>query len=640
MDANGNLIVDPVFGLEPRVTPRAAPAYFGHMWADEVFWDGRAGREFRDPLSGAVVIPAGDPAVDAGGALENQVLEPILNSTEMAKENRQWSEVIAKLDRVTPLAMAGNIPLDMANAVLVNPTYPALFSVAFGDPAVTPVRIAFAIATYQRTQVPDETPFDNGTMTDTQTEGFTEFRNLGCDGCHTPPLFTNNQFSNIALRPAAEDPGRQNVTGDAGDAGAMKTPSLRNVGLLRTFMHTGEFTTLQQVLAHYNNPAIASSYNFDISDAQRDVIAEFLGNGLTDPRVAAEQFPFDRPTLRSEAPADNQDPAAPGNFQGVAESSSAINLTWDPAVDNTGIVDYRLSRDGVVIAMLTGESFSDTGLDAGTTFNYTLVARDAVTNESLEVSVAVATMPNNVMVPAVLNLTQAAASAALVDAGLIVGDITTMFSLAVPAGSVISQSPESGRSVPENTAVDLVVSLGPEIVDVDVPSVLNQTEEAARETIVNAGLVVGSIDRMTSDAVPAGSVISQSPEAGRAVPPGTAIDLVVSLGPADPNVDVPSLTGLSQDDATAALIAADLELGAVTEANSDTVPIGNVISQTPATGEAVAPGTQVDLVISTGPGNDHHHLPGGTQKSGLSAAVLLLLASALLLMPPRVRRKR
>ena len=105
-------------------------------------------------------------------------------------------------------------------------------------------------------------------------------------------------------------------------------------------------------------------------------------------------------------------------------------------------------------------------------------------------------------------------------------------------------------------------------------------------------------------------------------------------------MDVPSLTGLSQDAASAALADVNLELGDVTEASSDTVPIGDVISQTPQTGEAVAPGTQVDLVISTGPGNDRHDYPDGSQKSGLSETVLLLLALTFLIAPPRVRRKR
>ena len=174
----------------------------------------------------------------------------------MAKNGREWAEVTAKLERVAPLALASDIPADMAAAVQANPNYPALFAAAFGDDAITPVRIAMAIATYERTLVPDQTPFDLGTMTADQQNGFDEFQDERCDACHVPPLFTNNDFFNIGLRQANQDIGREEVTGSGEDAGDMKVPSLRNVGLRETFMHTGEFTTLNQVINHYENPAV------------------------------------------------------------------------------------------------------------------------------------------------------------------------------------------------------------------------------------------------------------------------------------------------------------------------------------------------------------------------------------------------
>ncbi|MEM8988181.1 MAG: PASTA domain-containing protein, partial [Pseudomonadota bacterium] len=93
--------------------------------------------------------------------------------------------------------------------------------------------------------------------------------------------------------------------------------------------------------------------------------------------------------------------------------------------------------------------------------------------------------------------------------------------------------------------------------------------------------------------------ISQNPAGGSSVAPGTAVDLVVSSGPAP--VNVPDVTGLSQSSASAALTGAGLVVGNVTNANSDTVPAGDVISQNPAGGSSVAPGTAVDLVVSSGP---------------------------------------
>jgi len=248
LDEDGNPVTDPVFGAAAQVTDRAAQSYFGQMWSDEQFWDGRARSVFRDPLDANVVTIA------SGGGLESQAVMPIVSSVEMAKQDRPWSAVTAKLARLTPLALASDIPLDMAAALAAGPTYSALFDDAFGDPGITPVRIAFAIATYERTLVPDQTPWDQGTMTQAQTDGFDVFGDELCGNCHVPPQFTENNFFNIGLRPSNQDIGRQAVTGIQADAGEMKTPTLRNVGLRRTFMHTGEFTTLAEVIDHYETP--------------------------------------------------------------------------------------------------------------------------------------------------------------------------------------------------------------------------------------------------------------------------------------------------------------------------------------------------------------------------------------------------
>lgn len=78
------------------------------------------------------------------------------------------------------------------------------------------------------------------------------------------------------------------------------------------------------------------------------------------------------------------------------------------------------------------------------------------------------------------------------------------------------------------------------------------------------------------------------------------VDLVISSGSSG-TVTVPDLTGLSEADAEAAIVAAGLTVGTVTTAPSDTVPAGDVISHDPAAGASVAPGSAVDLVVSSGP---------------------------------------
>lgn len=133
---------------------------------------------------------------------------------------------------------------------------------------------------------------------------------------------------------------------------------------------------------------------------------------------------------------------------------------------------------------------------------------------------------------------------------------------------------------------------------VTVPNVVGETQAAAEATLIAAQLTVGAITAQASDTVPAGTVISQAPVAGTEVEKASAVALAVSTGPA--LVSVPNLVGQTQAAATAAISAAQLTLGTVTPAASDTVPAGQVISQNPLAGASVAKGSAVNLVVSTG----------------------------------------
>ena len=212
----------------------------------------------------------------------------------------------------------------------------------------------------------------------------------------------------------------------------------------------------------------------------------------------------------------------------------------------------------------------------------------------------VGTITVQVTVPDVVGLSQAEAEAAIVGSGLTVGSVTTANSDTVPAGNVIGQNPTAGSSVAPGTAVDLEVSLGPALVT--VPDVAGLSEAGAEAAIVGSGLTVGDVTTTTSDTVPAGDVISQNLTAGTSVAPGTAVDLVVSLGPA--LVTVPDVVGLSEAGAEAAIVGSGLTVGGLATATSDTVPAGDVISQNPTAGTSVAPGAAVDLVLSRGTDDD------------------------------------
>jgi cytochrome c peroxidase len=303
-DADADYRPDTAFGLNPQVTARSAPPMINAAFSEELFWDGRAQPVFTDPTTGQVVLTE-------HAALESQSVNPPTDAVEMAHADRDWDQIAARLAHARPLALASDLPPDLAQAVLDARTYPELFRRAFGDPAITPARIAMALGTYQRTLIADQTPWDafmagdTSALTPAEQRGWNVFQSgaARCDQCHVPPLFTDGTYRNIGLRPVGHDAGRQNVTGDPADAGRFKVPGLRNAGLKRSFMHTGQLATLDLVVLFYAN----SAHNNDNLDPlmngiqlnagqQADLVA-FLDRGLTDPRVEQGLFPFDAPDL-------------------------------------------------------------------------------------------------------------------------------------------------------------------------------------------------------------------------------------------------------------------------------------------------------------------------------------------------------
>jgi cytochrome c peroxidase len=398
LDVMGQPVEHPKFGLKPQVTPRSSPSIYGALWADEVFWDGRANGRFVDPLTGAVEIAT-------GGALESQALIALLSNTEMSKAGRSWPELSAKLKRVAPLALATDWPADIAAALAGGRKYAALFNAAFGDSEITPARIAFALADYERTLIADQTPWDRyeagdkDAMNAAQVYGWRAMQDFHCVSCHTPPLFTNNEFLNIGLRRAIFDAGRQSVSGAAEDAGDVKVPSLRNVGLRKRFMHTGEFTALGAAIGFYRTgqptperddiPGVGI-YAFNMGTLTDADVDSFLSTALTDPRVRDETYPFDRPTLRSERHIDDfTPPSSPSNLR-AERVGTLVQLHWQHASDNNEVVDYILQRDGEPRIFVSGTHYSEQLDGASASTRYELVARDAAGNESpaLEIDVA------------------------------------------------------------------------------------------------------------------------------------------------------------------------------------------------------------------------------------------------------------
>jgi len=134
--------------------------------------------------------------------------------------------------------------------------------------------------------------------------------------------------------------------------------------------------------------------------------------------------------------------------------------------------------------------------------------------------------------------------------------------------------------------------------DVQVPDVTNLTENSARNKLQAAGLEVGEISHKHSDSIDAGKIISTSPGAGDPIAKGKTVDLVVSNGAG--MVKVPDMTG--KDYVSAAKKLSKLGFDVIRkDQSSNTVAVGNIISQSIAAGVEVKPKqTTITLVVSKG----------------------------------------
>lgn len=176
--------------------------------------------------------------------LEDQVLHPVQDSVEMHTDIPTMVAHIEEIEGYRPYFMA-----------------------AFGSEEVTPQRIQYAIATFERGINSYPSKFDrfiNGNETalnDTELLGMHLFRTKArCINCHNTPLFSDNKFHNdgqTLYGTRQEDFGRYHLSGRQEDIGAFRTPSLRDIALSGPWMHHGNFPTLRDVVELYNlgNPA-------------------------------------------------------------------------------------------------------------------------------------------------------------------------------------------------------------------------------------------------------------------------------------------------------------------------------------------------------------------------------------------------
>ncbi|HET7209274.1 MAG TPA: cytochrome c peroxidase [Terriglobales bacterium] len=208
-------------GVNGKTGTRNSPTVFNSAYFVTQFWDGRA------------------------PSLEVQAEGPVQNPVEMAHTLK-----------------------GVEQKLMANPSYRDQFAKAFGSGAITYEMVEKAIASFERTVVSGNSPFDRWkfrgeekAVSDSVKRGFVVFTSAekgNCAACHTVgkdyALFTDNKFHNVGVgvkNEQATDAGRFAVTNNPVDKGAFKTPSLRNVALTAPYMHDGSLKTLKEVVDFY-----------------------------------------------------------------------------------------------------------------------------------------------------------------------------------------------------------------------------------------------------------------------------------------------------------------------------------------------------------------------------------------------------
>jgi serine/threonine-protein kinase len=182
--------------------------------------------------------------------------------------------------------------------------------------------------------------------------------------------------------------------------------------------------------------------------------------------------------------------------------------------------------------------------------------------------------------------------------GFTVGAIEYQFTESVDESIVVDQNPAGGTTAPPGTPVNMIVSSGPE--SIEVPDVSGKTADTAVLELTRAGFDNVETQEEFSPDVLAGFVIETNPSAGQTVPRDATILVLVSQGP-EP-VEVPDLRGRTPAQAEQELNA----LGLLLVVSNETVEvpinsglIGNVAEQSPSAGTTAEVGSEVTVRLGS-----------------------------------------
>ena len=207
-----------------------------------------------------------------------------------------------------------------------------------------------------------------------------------------------------------------------------------------------------------------------------------------------------------------------------------------------------------------------------------------------DVELTVSAGPGTAKVPSTAGLSREDAETKLKDAGFD-PQVEQAYSKRVEAGTVINSSPAGGTTLTRGSAVTIVVSRGQKLVK--VPVLVGVTRSVAVQRIRGRGLV--PLVEEEEATAPRGEVISQSPDAGSELGPGSSVSIVVSEG--EEQAKVPNVIGKQRREGVEELRAAGLEPTVEERETEVQSQVGRVVDQFPPPGSEVDPGATVTLVV-------------------------------------------
>ncbi len=304
---------------------RNAPSLWNVAYMDALFWDGRA------------------------SSLEEQMLIPLTAEDEMGAD---LDEMIAELQAI--------------------PEYVEHFDSAFDD-GITVNNVVSAIASFERTLITNDAPFDRfaagdfNALTPPQRRGFDIFRSAEtrCFECHAWPTFTHNTFHVLGvpdLDPDNPDLGQVEVLNAPDAERGFRTPGLRNIALSAPYMHNGVFETLEEVIDFYaDGGGVAFGVEadvdekirgFDLTDQERDDLVAFL-LALTDEPAELISIPNSVPSgLPIVESMDNpmrSDVASSLALPFIPEDREPQTITVEEGESIQGAIDRALAGDTILV---------------------------------------------------------------------------------------------------------------------------------------------------------------------------------------------------------------------------------------------------------------------------------------------------